>query len=317
MKRLLTVLLLTLALMALPAMPAFADDGGQIITGRNAVITPDSPVSGYLVVVGGNAEIRAGGMVGGNLTVLGGNVTCAGTVRGDIFVLGGDVTLQSTAVVDGNISTAGGQVNRMAGAQVRGEVRTEWQDLFSGFDFSGFPSQGQPWNWQWDRWGAWDFVSGLFGKLLAVLLTVLAVVLLPANVQRTRQTVMTAPWASLGVGFLALIVDLVLGVLLLITICLAILGGLLWLAAWAVGILGLAALGRELGERLLKAFGAKEPTPALAVLVGAFALMILTYLPCCLGGLIWLAIASLGIGAAILSRLGTQEYTPAGGTPAA
>lgn len=315
MKRLVTVVLLVVVLMALAAAPALADDGGQIVTGRNAVVTPDSPVYGYLVVLGANADIRPGGVVDGNLTVMGGNVNCAGTVNGDIFVMGGNVTLQSTAVVSGNVSTMGGELTRVAGAQVRGEVRSNWPDVVGGFDFSGFqPGQG---SWNWDRWGAWDFVSGLFGKLLAVLVAVLAVVLLPNNVQRTRRAVMAAPWASLGIGFLALIVALILGALLFITICLAIVGGLLWLAVWAVGMLGLAALGQELGERLLKAFGAKEPTPALAVLVGAFALMVLTYLPCCLGGLIWLAIASFGIGAAILSRLGTQEYIPAARPPAA
>jgi hypothetical protein len=315
MKRLLAVVLLVVVLMSLAAGPALADDGGQIVTGRNAVVTPDSPVYGYLVIFGGNAEIRPGGVVGGNLTVFGGNVNCAGTVNGDIFVMGGNVTLQSTAVVNGSVSTMGGQLTRMASAQVRGEVRSNWPQGFGNFDFSNF--QPGQWSGAWDRWGAWDFVSGFFGKLLAVLLAVLAVVLLPSNVQRTRRAVMAAPWASLGVGFLAFIVAGVLGVLLIITICLAIVGGLLWLAVWAVGILGLAALGHELGERLLKAFGLKEPTAALAVLVGAFALMVLTYLPCCIGGLIWLAIASLGIGAAILSRLGTQDYTPASRVPAA
>ena len=305
MKRFVRFTLLTLVLLAMAAVPAFADDGGQVITGRNVVVTPDSPTYGYLVVLGGNADIQAGGVVNGVVAVLGGNVTCAGTVHGAIFAVGGNVTLEPTAVVDGDVSAPGGQVNRMSGAQIGGEVRSDWQNLFSGFN-----PTGQPWTWNWDRTGVWDIVSGFLGKLLAVVLAVLAAVLLPNHVQRTRHAVVTAPWASLGIGFLALIVAVIFGGLLLITICLSLLGGLVWLAAWAVGILGLAALGHDLGERLLKAFGAKSITPALAVMLGGFVLMMLTYLPCCIGGLVWLVIASLGIGAAILSRLGTQDYTP-------
>lgn len=310
MKRMVRLVLLTLVLLALAAVPAFADDGGQIITGRNAVVTADDPVLGYLVVLGGNAEVRAGGVVGGDLTVLGGNVDCAGTINGDIFVMGGNVSLQSTAVVNGDVSTMGGELSRAAGAQVSGSTSQDWSTVFGNFDFPQITSTEQPWNWRWGGSGVWDIVSGFLGKLLAVVLAVVAAVVLPNHVQRTRHAVVTAPWASLGVGFLALIVAVVLGGLLLITICLSFLGGLIWLVVWLVGILGLAALGHDLGERLLKAFGAKSITPALAVLMGAFVLMMLTYLPCCIGGLVWLVIASLGIGAAILSRLGTVDYTP-------
>jgi hypothetical protein len=227
--------------------------------------------------------------------------------------VGGDVTLQPTAVVEQDVFTLGGNVNRMSGAQVNGQVRSGWP---TNIDFSGW----NPTGWRWDGWNGPNWTANLGGfaaNFLAVLLAVLAVVLLPKNVQRVRESIVAAPWASLGVGFLALIVVAVVGGLLIITICLALFGGLLLLAAWIAGMLGLAALGLELGERLLRAFGAKIFAPALAVLLGAFVLVLLTYLPCCIGALIWVALASASLGAAILSRFGSKVYTPSAGAPAA
>ncbi len=316
MKRLTVVCILALALVMVAGLPVFAQGGAQIVVGRNVTITAAAPVTSDLVVLGGNVDILFGGVVGGNLTVFGGNVTCAGTVRGNIVAFGGDVTLKTGALVEGDVAAPGGTVTSEALATVRGQVRSGWH-AFGGFDLPALPSVGRPWEWQWQRGGAWDTLGGFFGKLLSVLVAVLAVVLFPDRVRKVRQTVLAAPWASLGVGILALVAAGVIGLVLLITICLAILGALVWVAVWALGMLGLAALGMEVGERILRGFGAQAFTPAVAVLMGAFVLLMLTYLPCCIGALIYLAIASLAVGAAILSRLGAEPYLPRPAAPAA
>lgn len=308
MKRVAVVVMLAMALVVGVGVPVFAQGGLQVVAGRDVTITGVSPVTSDLVVLGGDVEIQVGGTVGGNLVVFGGDVTCAGTVRGDVVALGGNVTLQNGALVEGDVSAVGGAVTGEPFATVRGQIRSSW-GTFKGLSPS-LPPVGRPWEWQWERGWTWDVLGGFFTKMLSVLVAVLVVVLFPDRVHKVRQTVLAAPWASLGVGVLAFIAGGIVGLVLLITICLAIFGALVLVAVWALGMLGLAALGLEVGERILKGFGAQAFAPAIAVLVGAFVLLLLTYLPCCIGALIYLAIASLAIGAAILSRLGAEPYAP-------
>lgn len=302
------IAMVAVVLVLLAAVPSFADDG-RVVVGGTARITPDSPVTGDMLVVGGSVDIERGAMVYGDAVVVGGHVDCAGRVFGSVVVLGGDFDLESAAVVDGDVFALGGNVTRSPGAEVRGEVRTDWASLFSDFDFDGFSVS--PEDWRWSRGWGWN-LGAFFGRLLTVVLAVLAMVLLPKNVERVRQNLAASPWAALGVGFLALVVAVVFGGLLIITICFALLGGLIWLAAWVVGLLGFSALGLELGDRLLRAFGARAFAPAWAVLLGCFVLVLLTYLPCCIGWFVWVAIASLGLGSAVLSQLGMQARTPSG-----
>lgn len=311
MKRLAVVLILALALVGWAALPVAAQGGAQVVVGRDVTVSPLSPANSDLVVIGGSVEIQFAGVVAGNLVVFGGDVTCAGTVRGNVAVFGGNVALKPGTLVEGDVVALGGTVTRDLLATVRGQVRSGW-DIFGGVDLPSLPSVGRPWEWQWERSWTWDVLGGFVGKMLHVLAAVLAVVLLPDRVQKVRQTVRGAPWASLGVGFLSLVAAGGMGLVLILTICLALLGALVWAAAWAVGILGLAALGLEMGERVLKGFGARSFAPAVAVLVGGFVLMLLTYLPCCVGLMISVVIASLALGAAILSQLGAAVYVPRG-----
>ena len=90
MKRFVRFALLTLVLLAMAAVPAFADDGGQVITGRNVMVTPDSPIYGYLVVLGGNADIQAGGVVNGIVAVVGGNEVINPFVVTEVYVQQGE-----------------------------------------------------------------------------------------------------------------------------------------------------------------------------------------------------------------------------------
>lgn len=309
MRRLALIGIIALALMLVAALPIAAQGGGQVVVGRDVTVTAMSPVASDLVVLGGDVDVQFGGVVEGNLVVFGGDVSCSGTVRGDVTTVGGNVRLQSGALVEGDVAAVGGEVTLDALATVRGQVRSGW-GAFGGVEFPSLPSVGRPWEWRWERGWTWDVLGGFFGKMLSVLVAVLAVILLPERVQKVRQTVVAAPWASLGVGFLALVAAGLIGIALVITLCLAIFGALVWVAVWALGMLGLAALGQEVGERVLKGFGAQSFAPALAVLVGAFVLLLLTYLPCCVGALVYLGVASLAIGAAILSGLGARPYVP-------
>lgn len=303
MKRLLSVVLVAIVLLAVGAIPAFAQDG-RVVVGGSVSVTADNPVRGDLLVLGGSVSIDPDGVVEGDVAIIGGSVSCRGTIEGSVFILGGNLSLGPDAVVYGDLTEVGGSVSRSPGAVVRGRVQRGWSGNFPNISLNtGIRN--------WD-WGA-GFAGGWF---FSVVFALLAAILLPKNVQRTRESFMASPWASLGVGFLAGVVAVIVGALLIITICLSPIGALVLLAAWVVGMLGLAGIGLELGERMLRAFGAKSFAQPWAVLLGAFTLVIVSYIPC-IGWLFGLAVVSASLGAAILSQFGTKVYGPSRPAPTA
>jgi hypothetical protein len=111
--------------------------------------------------------------------------------------------------------------------------------------------------------------------------------------------------------------------LLFVTCCLAPVGVLVALALILATLYGWIVVGFLLGIRIVRAVQKdREPTPTASALVGVFTvtivqqgLMALSHLPCLgfffwlLGAGLWLLVASIGLGAVVLSRFGTQPYT--------
>ena len=76
---------------------------------------------------------------------------------------------------------------------------------------------------------------------------------------------------------------------------------------------GWIAVGFELGKRIAKVFG-QDWMPALQVAVGTFTLTLVLGLfrvIWCVGWISWpigMIVASIGLGAVLMTRLGTREY---------
>jgi hypothetical protein len=109
----------------------------------------------------------------------------------------------------------------------------------------------------------------------------------------------------------------------MVTICLLPIGLLVALGLGLVTLFGWAAVGYLLGQRLVPVlYKGKESSPAFTGLVGVAVLtvvqqglMVLGKLPCLgiffwlLGAGLWLVAVSVGLGAVVLSRFGTQPYS--------
>jgi uncharacterized membrane protein (DUF106 family) len=78
-------------------------------------------------------------------------------------------------------------------------------------------------------------------------------------------------------------------------------------------VLGWIAISVIIGDRLLNALKAKNIVPILAMIVGVVALWLVTSVPF-VGWIVWLFVATLAVGAVVLTRFGTRPYPPT--TPA-
>jgi cytoskeletal protein CcmA (bactofilin family) len=325
MKKLLWASLLVFTLLILTAAPAFAAGplDGRIVFGESFTLESGEVLDGDLIVLGGSVDLEEDSRVAGDVAVMGGSADIAGTVDGDMVVFGGSVDLTSTAVVDGELITFGGNIDRAEGAIVRG-------NQVEGFTFGdGFrlPSVTRFWTngygFRWDNW-LLSFFFRVFKALATVVLVTiigaLVVVFLPRPLERVSQAVLVAPLNCWVVGMGASVLAALIGGILIATLCLSPFGAIIWLAVLITGMFGWIALGLIIGLKVLEQLKASNVTPVMGAIVGAAILSLLTAAiwivsDCCLGWPFIIAVGSFGLGAVLLTRLGTQEYVPTLETP--
>jgi hypothetical protein len=283
---------------------------------------------GDLVVFGGIATLQSDTRVDGNTVLFGGTADIAGRIQGDLVLIGGAARLRSTAVVDGQVVRVGGALTQDEGAQIHGGESggVIVPPIRPIPPIMPIPTRPRYW--------AEDFVvhsmSAIGTTFVLALLAVFVFVLWREPIERVNRTITQSPGISWVVGFLtplafAVIVPAfaVLSAILILALCLGLVGfvliaavSLALVAAWAMGWI---AVGQLIGERLLIALGARTVTPAASAAAGTatITLLWLGLEPLCgLGWLFFVVLAPLGLGAVVLTRFGTREYTPTNGTSA-
>ena len=348
------IVLLTLAVPAFAQEPD--KSGGQVIFGDNFVLEAEQTHNGDLAVLGGSATLESNSELNGNLAVFGGdfeaeentvidgdvvvfggNVDIKGTINGDLAAIGGNVDLSDTAVVNGDIGMVGGNVDRAEGATVEGDIQGINQfrhdDDDDGNRRNGFPNPPDaPFppseDWHPSNGGTFfGWIGAIIGDvfwnlaLIVVLavITWLVVAFMPEQVYNVRETLVSSAPLSFGLGLLTAIVSVVfipIAFLLMITICLAIVPVVAYLALGIAALFGWIVIGHVLGERLLIASGREQPSLIMSSIVGVSVLTLLTNLPVIglidcigfIGTVIGGLIAMAGLGAVLLTRFGTRPY---------
>lgn len=313
LRRTLALIAVIISLMGI-ATPALATDGqppGRVVFGTDFTLRSGESLGGDLVVFGGNVTLEENSRVEGNVVAWGGDVEIAGEVAKDLVAFGGDVHLADTAVVKGDLMVFGGKTQLEEGAQVRGQQMVNAA------------------GWTWTHWYTWpwgrlssgrplDFLTALFWQglrtvLEALLMAGLAgvlVLLWPKGAARVGQAAIGAPLSSLGMGLLTLIAAVVLGVVLVLTLCLSPIGVAILLALVVASLLGRLALGILIGERLFGALTTRTVAPFWVAAAGTglltLLLRLLDLIPCA-GWAIGLLVTSVGLGAVVLTRFGTAD----------
>jgi hypothetical protein len=157
----------------------------------------------------------------------------------------------------------------------------------------------------------WNFFAGIFQSFVVALgliaLGALITVFMPNQLKQVSAVAQQSALPSLGVGCLTWLIVPPLMILFVLT-CLGIpLSAVLGILFVAAGVFGWVALGTVLGERLTNALKVQNVVSIVAMAVGLLVLWFVTAIPL-LGGLIWLFVAALAVGAVVLTRFGTQPY---------
>ncbi len=298
MKHLLIVLLLLFPLLILSACEPQVYSGKIILEGKHALTTVD----GDLVILGGQVTLKEGSQVSGSVYLLSGDLQADGTIRGDVALLTGTLTLGPHARVEGSLKVGVGTLNRSPAAIIVGEV------------VNGGAGIALPLAQAW--WNAQSLVAQVLwfaGRALFVaLLALLLVRFVPKPTARLGKAVAEHAVIAGALGLLALVVTLSLLVFMAFTIILipVTLLGLLMLGVAA--FYGWIALGLQVGLALVRLFKWKMPSSLTAFLGTLLFMMVamgIGYIP--IAGPVALIIgAAVGLGAVLVTRMGTRTYAP-------
>jgi len=308
----------------LVAIPALADDGGRTaIFGESFTLEPGKRLDNDLLVFGGKVHLQPDSVVEGNVIISGGEALFEGQVNGDVLVLGGSVELAGTAVIARDLVVLG-QLKRDHDATVKGNVVEGWQasrrlnelpkilTVPRQIEVPALPALPEVPERPVRRTGGWSG-GGLLGDLASLLAIVivaaLLTALLPDNLRRVTYTMEQYMAFSLGVGVLTLVVVAIGSVILAIT-CIGIplvvvLGIGLVLAAMAAWV----AAGKIIGQKVLQALHSQSRSAVTEALVGVVLIGLAAKVPC-VGWLFSFLALSWGLGAVVLTRLGTRLYPP-------
>ena len=306
-----TSLVVIFIALAIP-VTAFAGgfEDGRVVFGTNFVLESGEVLDGDLAVIGGSATLEEGSVVKGSVFLVGGDIYAAGEIDGDLAIVGGNANLGSDAAVGGDLVTFGASVNRgtaqIEGDFINGEALNFPMDLrFADWEsnqFMRFPS------YRFSFVG--NILAYLFTSLMLAALAVLIVMFLPKHTQVVADTVVSQPVLAGALGLLTAFVAPILIFLLIITCCFAvvgIVGAVILAAAW---VLGMVAMGLEVGNRLSEATN-QEFQPVVAAGLGTLILGLVVngigLIPC-VGWTVPFLVGIIGTGAVLMSRFGRQEY---------
>ncbi|RPJ70557.1 MAG: polymer-forming cytoskeletal protein [Acidobacteria bacterium] len=284
------------------------------------------------VRVGGSVTVGEDERVDGAVVAVFGSVTVNGMVVDNVVAVGGDVHLGPRAVVRGDVTSVGGGLTREEGAVVTGQINE--------VDFRMPHIRVRPVEWWPVSVGPW-WDSGLprpvrfFGTLLRMtlfaLLAALFLLLVPGAVGRIERTIRYEPWKSLLAGVFAQLLFVPLLVIAIVVLLVSIVGiPLLALVPFAILallvalVLGFAGSALAFSRALLDRSGKVARGPFVLLAIGLAAIWGITLAGRVLGlpggPIAWLAAMVLavgflveyaawtvGLGGALLTRLGSRE----------
>jgi hypothetical protein len=307
--------------MILNELPDSVDfDAGQGWDWSNFIPEPPPPprktVQGNIIKVGDDLHILAKEDIRGNVVVVFGDAEVSGTVDGNVVVVAGNLFLDDTAVVTGKIVSIGGGLDQDPGAEAHDVIAV---DLWRGpgdYGLAGLFDRGLT---------AFLMRQGTF--LLTVLLALLAIVVTPRDrLVNITGNLRASPGPALGLGLIGSTIGAFTALLLMAVLILTVIGIplalLVFMALLVAIVLAVGVCGVAIGQRLCGFLGQDCRNAWLAVVVGMTGLHLVSFLGslaavagslsalatalAILGMFIKIVAFLLGLGAIILSRLGTR-----------
>jgi hypothetical protein len=318
----------------LPAAPALADasppvDDGVVIWNEDYALEEGEWLNGDLVVFNGDATLEADSRVEGSVIIWNGSADVEGVIENDLVVSSGDIYLGNESWVQGNVICSWNcDIERDEGARVDGSFTEGVPPGSFRIENDGrfpVPVPSLPTLWMNGPRQAMRWVLNTIRLLVSILVVAatagIVALIWPHQTALVGRTAIETPGPSLGIGLLTAVAGTVLIVALAITICLSPVAILAALALGTASLFGWIGVGALVGKRLLRAFNVRHIAPLWAAATGT---LITTLISLglsgafCLAPLGWLLIfvlGCLGLGAVVLTRLGTTPYAPSRPTP--
>lgn len=291
--------------------PRIQTSAGVFRMGKDVLVEEDEEIDGDVVALGGSVEVR-------------------GSVTGNAVAIGGDVDVFSTGMVEGDAVSIGGNVTKHGQAVVRGEKVSI--SFLRGPRFR-FPSVHAPFPFVVSRFNAraWTFFARLIKILLFIFIGIVTISILPRHVSKVKEKVKREFLKSGLVGLAAQILIIPIFILLIITIIgipvALLVQPLLIIAALILGYTGVCLF---VGEKLQEHTSLKPETKIMILVIGILAVELvpllarvlgvfggpfspLGWIVAVIGWMIGYVVITVGLGASILTRLGTRpkEVAPA------
>lgn len=311
----LPALLVVLALVVTGCQSSSDDFDGFMIT-SSYTLGAGEQRTGDQVILAGTIVLETDSVVEGDLTLLGEKVTLNGEVRGEAVTVADRLIIGEGAHIAGDLTICAKSLERSDAARIDGQMREECNQ-------GGRASVGNTINSGWESWrGSVLFRTGavITGSLFFGALSALLTAILPRSLVRMSESIYRAPLVAGGVGMLTMLaaigLTVVYGVSLLLILPLVLLPVVIlaWLAVGALSVLGWVALAGPFGVALLRRIGLEGQPRMVAAAVGGIALSLLLrvwsvfWLTAWIGLLATTLLGAVGLGAVLLTRVGTRPY---------
>ncbi|MFP5286225.1 MAG: hypothetical protein ACLGI9_10850, partial [Thermoanaerobaculia bacterium] len=259
--------------------------GSRVKFGGSILVEKDE-LAEEAVAIGGS--VRVDGQVSRDVVAIGGPARINGRVGGNVVSVGGGVYLGPNAVVEGDVNSTGGTIERAEGAQIHGstsEVGPPWSGPWRG---------GRDFDPPFGPFSVFGASMEAFGSIVWMvtlgLLACLTLLIARGPLEQVERRMRAEPLKSFAVGLVGVfssvpLMIVVLGIMFLISLVLVILlvGCLLLvllpffamalvLALMLALVLGYSAAAYRVGRWLEERYGRSFGGPYAAALVGILVL---------------------------------------------
>jgi len=273
---------------------------GQSFVIQKDVYVAEDEVQKNVIALGGDVLIK--GKVKESVVAIGGSITIEGEVGEVVLGIGSPITLKSTAIIKGDVVALGGNLLKEPGTTIKGdtiyfkvESLKDVLGILSGLSFAPF------------------IPILIIIKLIAVFIWfILALVLaaiFPRQLALASAQIRKSFWSTFGIGLLAIIIFTGLTIfsafLSLILIGIPFLLALILIGV-IIKIFGRVTVFYFFGDSLARAFGSKNPSSLVAVILGLILVEFVGFIPI-LGSLFLLVMSIIGWGSVLRSKFGTTN----------
>jgi cytoskeletal protein CcmA (bactofilin family) len=275
---------------------------GQGFVFKKDIIVEEGETQDNVISWGGEIWIK--GKVTDSVINFGGTIIIDGKVENTVMGFGSDILLKSTARIEGDVVSLGGTLDKEPGTIIEGdtiyfstsdEVDKFLKESFIGvFGFSLIPL---------------FLILKLITLVIWFILAIIIVAIFQKQVSFASNQIRTSFWPIFGTGILSIVIFTGL-IIFAVFLCFILIGIPVLLALIVVGVVikifGRVVIFYFLGDWIFKAFGGKQASGLLAVLLGLLLFGLIGFIPI-IGSLFSFVLSIIGWGVVTRTKFGTVE----------